>query len=586
MKSSGQVCRRNHLAAAAIALLLLSTAVLTAQPERRIVPRHDWAIELPELGRMTGLPEDCLFADKIFPIVDVNRDSRQDWIVSRLQCSENRTPISYDLLLYLGVRGVLPDVSNRIRIGVEEGTDVVFRGAGDWDGDRNVDIATLITPKERDPEINPRGYGLSHMVVWWGDGTGNYSVADTTRLETTTEYWLGPMYFMSHDWTRDGIDDLMLIGVAGFRDGEVDRSMPSTGLWIGDRGRWGRGTGRGAGWEWSDLPPYHHYQILDQDIDGYDDLIFHLKGGGGGVNGTVSIIYGTPEHILDTANIHTISLDSAWGKYALFADITGDKVPELLVNTGGQEAIKAYVGFRGQRIEEQYGLGNEPGRPGEEVWWGKPWATIPLPGQLHDGWAAAGWSPIYDLEDVGLDGICDVCVYSTPDIICYNGGQFFDSLYDSWIRRPASSFRLLVALGDIDGSGRNAIAFGSDNLVAFYQPSTDVPQTGKYRYMPPGTDTPQMGMNDDENKDRSAGRLGLQAWPNPSSGIVRLSWRSTTGTATILITDQLGQTVAQFQSDGSAGEAEWDASQTFGAVYFVSVAVDGVHESTEVHVQR
>ena len=104
--------------------------------------------------------------------------------------------------------------------------------------------------------------------------------------------------------------------------------------------------------------------------------------------------------------------------------------------------------------------------------------------------------------------------------------------------------------------------------------------------MPPGTDTPQMGMNDDENKDRSAGRLGLQAWPNPSSGIVRLSWRSTTGTATILITDQLGQTVAQFQSDGSAGEAEWDASQTFGAVYFVSVAVDGVHESTEVHVQR
>src|SRR5690606_3372634 len=126
-------------------------------------------------------------------------------------------------------------------------------------------------------------------------------------------------------------------------------------------------------------------------------------------------IYGTPEHILDTANIHTISLDSAWGRYSLFLDVTGDNVPELLVNAGSQEAIKAFVGFKGQRSEEQFGSGNEPGHPGEGVWWGKPWAIVPLPGQLHDGWATAGGSSIYDLGDVGLDGVCDVCVYSTPD---------------------------------------------------------------------------------------------------------------------------------------------------------------------------
>ena len=585
MKNSGQL-RQKTCSLAAIPLLLLSTATLTAQPERRIVPRHDWAIELPELGRMTGLPGDCLFADKIFPIGDVNRDSLQDWIISRLQCSENRTPISYDLLLYLGVRGGLPDVNDRIRIGVEEGTDVVFRGAGDWDGDGNVDVATLITPKEKDPEINPRGYGLSHMVVWWGNGTGSYSVEDTTRLETTTEYWLGPMYFISHDWTRDGIDDLMLIGVAGFRDREVDRSMPSTGLWIGDHGRWGREAGRRAVWEWNDLPPYHHYQIIDQDVDGYEDLVFHLKGGGGGVNGKVSIIYGTPEHILDTANIHTITLDNAWGKYALFSDITGDGVSELLVNTGGQEAIKAYVGFRGQRIEEQYGLGNEPGRPGEEVWWGKPWATIPLPGQLHDGWVSAGWSPIYDLGDAGIDGVGDVWVFSLPDYICYNGGQRFDSIYDSWIRRPSSGSGPIVSLGDIDGSGLNTIALGSDNLVAFYQPSTNVPPTGKYRYMPPGVGTPETGVNDENSNVTTERTLGLQAWPNPSSGVVRFTWASTAGTATILITDQLGQTVTQFETEARAGEAEWDASQTFGGVYFVSSEVDGVRESIEVRVQR
>ena len=145
-----------------------------------------------------------------------------------------------------------------------------------------------------------------------------------------------------------------------------------------------------------------------------------------------------------------------------------------------------------------------------------------------------------------------------------------------------------VSLGDITGEGfpTFAVEMNSPIGVKYVQPSRQVPETGKYRYMPPGTGTPETGVEDKARDEGSSDGLGLQAWPNPSSGIVRLSWRSTTGTATILITDQLGQTVAQFQSDGSAGEAEWDASQTFGAVYFVSVAVDGVHESTEVHVQR
>lgn len=565
-------------------LLLLGSLPLAAQPERRIVPRHDWAIELPESGRMSGLPEDGLFADKVYPIGDANNDSLRDWIATRLRRDENQVPISYDLLLYLGVRGSLPEVGERFRIGIDKVADIVFRGAGDWDADGNLDIATLITPKEKNPELNPRGYGLSHMVVWWGDGSGVYSVGDTTRLETATEYWLGPMYFMSYDWTQDGIDDLMLIGVAGFRDGGIDRSMPSTGIWIGDRGRWGRNAKRRAGWGWNDLPPYHHYQIIDQDQDGHRDLVLHINGSGGGRHGSVSIIYGSPEHILDTANIHTITFDSAWGKYALLADITGDRVPELLVNTGGQEAIKAYVGFPGQRIEEQYGLGNEPGRPGEAIWWGKPWATIPLPGQLHDGWASAGWSPIYDLGDVGLDGVGDVWVSTTPDIICYNGGQRFDSLYDAWIRVPGGigTVQYVVNLGDITGEGipTFAVEMNSPIGVKFVQPSNQVPVTGRYRYMPPGVDRPANSIGDRDEVDEVSGGLGLRIHPNPSSGVVRLSWDSSPGTAVILVTDQLGQTVVRVERNAADGQTEWDASRTFGGTYFVTIEI-GAEKQTE-----
>ena len=107
-----------------------------------------------------------------------------------------------------------------------------------------------------------------------------------------------------------------------------------------------------------------------------------------------------------------------------------------------------------------------------------------------------------------------------------------------------------------------------------------------HRYMPLSAGTPETGVEKGDHGVRSAGSLALQARPNPSSGVVRLSWRPTPGRATIHITDQLGQTVTRFETEGSRGDAEWDASQTFGAVYFVSIEIEGVRESTEVHVQR
>lgn len=592
MKSSGQLRQRTRILGA-VALLLLSAAALTAQPDRRIVPRHDWAIELPELGRMTGLPEDGLFADQIYPVGDVDRDSLCDWIVTR---SRRDTMVGgaypLELLLYRGKRGGLPDVSERERIGpTEVGADVRFLAAGDWDGDGFIDLATAIHVFDDTTFGHVNGIRPQHLVVWWGQGKEGYSLSDTVRLENGYAAWF-VVDGDSRDLNFDSVDDLLIVGANAFDTGETI-DLAEVQVFIGRKNaRWRTERNPYADWKWWDAPNatlltvFKRTQWIDQDADGYLDFVWYIDGTGGSRHGSVSIIYGTPEHILDTANIHTISLDSAWGRHSLFSDITGDNVPELLVNAGRQEAIKAFVGFKGQRIEEQYGLGNEPGHPGEEVWWGKPWATIPLPGQLHDGWVPAGPSPIYDLGDVGLDGVCDVCVYSTPDYICYNGGQRFDSIYDSWISRSASGSGPIVVLGDIDGSGLNTIALGSDDLVAFYQPSTDVPVTGKYRYMPPGTGTPETGVSEENSNVITAKTLGLQAYPNPSSGIVRLTWGSTTGTATILITDQLGQTVTQFEVEATVGEAEWDASQTFGGVYFVSIEIDGVRESIEVRIQR
>src|SRR5690606_33434201 len=133
-------------------------------------------------------------------------------------------------------------------------------------------------------------------------------------------------------------------------------------------------------------------------------------------------------------------------------------------------------------------------------------------------------------------------------------------------------------------SGRNAIAFGSDNLVAFYQPSAEVPPTGKYRYMPPGVGKPETGVQAVQGQTHGETVLGLQVYPNPSSGMVRLQWRPRSGSATVRITDQLGQIVAQLQFDAIGGVAEWDASLTFGGVYYIELLIGETRESAEVRI--
>lgn len=576
-------------------------ALAQAQPNPRIVPRHPFAVELPELGRMFGIPGmDCAYGFLgIHPIGDCNNDSLADWIIPRRRCdtSVNGTTPE-DLLLYKGVRGRLPATEDRLRIGPTEiGSSVKFLAAGDWDGDTHLDIAMSMKVFGDTSFGEPNTIGLSHVVILWGNAEGSYGVDDTTRLENGTVGWLTPGGGYTHDFNHDGVDDLLLVGIRGFQDGEVKRTMPGMQVFLGGA-RWGNEYGRRSDWGcWS--WPVGELSFVDQDADGLTDFIFTHNTGSSQDFGAVRIIYGTQGVIIDTANVVEVSLAPANGKHSLLADISGDKVPELLVNTGGQETLKAYIGLKGQRITEQFGSGDEPPHPGEDVWWGKPWAAIPLPNKLHDGWAAAGWEDILNLGDGGLDGVGDAWTFTVPDIIFYNGGRFFDSLYDGWINIPCGGGTALEVLGDIDGSGKRTIALGylcnGTQGIKFVQASDSVPKTGRFRQLPPGTDTVSAVAS---SEWRVASGLGVQVFPNPANGAVRIIWRrgdpprragSETrgnGDASIAVRDMLGQEVITIMVPAYRGEAVWNAARTFSGTYLITVTIGDVSETAEVIIQR
>ena len=589
------------LVALLLVSLLLIPPFLHAQDDQ-VVPYHPYAKELPELGRMIGiLGEDCLFGEKIYPIGDCNGDSLSDWILSRRRCDttiDGKTP--EELLLYKGEPGRLPDVENRLRIGPSEiGAKMKFLAAGDWDGINGTDLAVTIS-LFGDTSQGGAGFDLHRVVIFWNDGGGNYSVSDTTRIPNVhggNDLWLGGgNESLVHDYNHDGVEDVLLDIGGSYRSGEWDYT-PRRYLFLGCAGeRWGKdGKGVEASLEWWSPPP-GKTALLDQDVDGYLDMIFYHNTSRVADSGSIRIIYGREGVILDTGKVVEVSLAPANGKYALFADITGDRVPELLVNAGGEERLKAYVGFKGQRVEEQFGSGEEPGNPGEEIWWGKPWASIPLPGALHDAWANAGWSRIYDFGDGGLDGVGDVWVYTVPDIICYQGGKTFDSIYDGWIRVPCGGGGTVQVIGNAFGHNIPVIAVSyrcdTESGIKFTESTKELPTTGRVRRLPPGTDTPDTSMSV-SNQPSAIGpqeSLGLAVHPNPSSGEVVVSWgKGTRGQgdkAIIRITDLLGQEVLSAEIPVYERRFLWDASDLPNGIYYGVLTTDEVTETRHIRIQR
>ena len=567
------------------ATLLFVPYTINAQENDRIVPRHPGAIDLPELGRMTC--QECGFGREIYPLPDVNGDSLADFLTTVLIADTGDWGSNAkELRLYTGVRGGLPDINEYLRIGPSEmGTNIFYMAHGDWDNDGNPDIATKLTPIEKDPETNPEGYGLSFMVIWWGNTDGLYSIADTTHLSINAQAWLGPQRGYGMDFTGDGIDDLLLDGISGFQDGAIKRDMPRIQMFYGEmQQRWKTTDDRFYDWGWWGDKPGGHLILSDQDVDGLTDLVFYDNTRSPLENGGIRIIYGKQNVVIDTSRVVEVDYTSVSGKYSLLADITGDRVPELLVATGDEETLRVYAGFKGQRIEEQFGDGNEPASPGEEQWWGKPWANIPLVNKLHDGWASAGWGPIFDFGDGGLDGTDDLWVESVPDIIFYNGGERFDSIYDGWVNIPCGGGSL-ARLGDIDGSNELTIAIGyqcgTTAGIKFVQPSKVVPTGGIYRMLPPGTDTVS-GVADEDRIVDEQSILKLRAIPNPANGLVRVRWENNLSRAgseaVVRVSDGLGQEVQTLRVRGT-NEIVWDASTTFGGTYFITLSI-GEHAET------
>jgi hypothetical protein len=169
--------------------------------------------------------------------------------------------------------------------------------------------------------------------------------------------------------------------------------------------------------------------------------------------------------------------------------------------------MKVFIGLRGQRLKGQYGDGHEAGHPGEERWWGRPWAEVWQPHRINANWFASE-HVVADLGDGNLDGIDDIWCMSWPYLLCYSGGEMLDSLVDGLLDlRPGSGPSSLVRLGDIDGSGRNAVAINYDMVphgspnpfpggIIFMVPSRGVPSSGTPRRLPEGTGRPTVGVEE------------------------------------------------------------------------------------------
>jgi len=466
----------------------------------RVDPRHPSAICLPELGVMYGLFPKCVgaggeeYGRQIIPLGDITGDGIDDWIIEHVRCdtavavrSSARYPV--DILLYHGVHDSLPDSHSGQRIGPTEiGAVTNFLACGDWDGDGYKDLAVRIQIYGDTSFGNTKGYDVARCVVFWGNAAGTFSSTDTTCLWGGADGWAGPHTAFSSDIDNDGLDDLMTWNWegAGLTNGVII-PVPKLLIFRGKGGqRWGHdGRSRAADWQWWNPPHTTNLASLDQDSDGTADVVLYGNSDGGW--GYVSILYGRPEGGLpDTSDMQSIALSPAYGHSSLFTDVTGDHVPELILNCSDNNRIRIFIGLKGQRLLEQFGSGHDPERPGEQQWWGKPWAEIILPRGVNDYWFRTE-NELYDLGDGDLDGIGDIWCLSWPYLLCYRGGSTLDDLADGIVDvRPANGLKTAAVLGDIDGSGKITMALGGAGVV-LVQGTTKLPRTGKFRRLPEGT---------------------------------------------------------------------------------------------------
>lgn len=499
--------------------LLVATAVLLlgqtrSDAQERIDPRHPSFVYMQEWGTMDGATLQCLpgwvgetgelFGKQIIPTGDVNNDGLADYILERDRCDTafgaDKTIRGNELLLYYGQKNRLSTPAEGLRIGPTEiGSVTTFLCTGDFDADGYFDIACGIH-LYNDTSQGPTGRYIGMPVVFWGQPNGSYSINDTTRLPCDAPLWITPNRGVSGDFNGDQIDDLLIRGTgSGFASGALVK-IPRIYVFAGERGkRWGRnGRDYSPMQRWWYPPGDNAIQYRDHDCSGEKDLIF--DDGGGNIFGNniidVFIAYQQSETIwIDTTDIEAVNVRSSGSEFALFSDVTGDQVLDL-VTIGGDfsgERISVFAGKPGQRLLEQYGSGSDSADRANKRFPLRLWAKMPTPTVLHDGWTGSE-HVLFDLGDLNEDGRSEIAAHSKPFIIIYTTGRTLDSLIDVMIRVTGGydyNWGTLKRLGDIDGSGKPTFAVRYEGNVHFLKaPSKDEIPTygGRLRDLPHAID--------------------------------------------------------------------------------------------------
>jgi hypothetical protein len=539
------------------------------------------------------------YGRRIAPLGDINNDGLNDWAVGRFRSDTLFDDIvgngvyPEEFLIYLGERGRLPLVSSGRRIGPDElGVLTSLLCAGDFDADGNRDIVCRFEFIGDTSYANQRGWQTNHLIVFWGDGSGRYGLGDTTRLQCAADIWIGLRSAGAYDLSGDLVDDLLVLGGGGLKNGENIR-IPQISIFRGGRGRrWGRnGVGRTAEWFWWSPPAFNRISNLDHDCDGARDLALYHDDNS--IPARIAILYGRRDGFPDTTSLEALDLTTANGHSSLLSDVTGDGTLDLLVNCGFDQMVRVYAGRPGQRLAEQYGSGNDAPVAGRG-WWRRPWAEVWLPYKLHDGWRPAGFSGLFDIGDVTGDGISEIWVLSRPDLCGYMGGLFLDSLIDAGIAIPGTELQSVARLGDIDGSGMSTIAVGYDDIphavhdafpggVLFVRPDTTIYANGGGRYELPHLSGERCNSTVAvaERGSTASGELLLQALPNPSGGDVIVRWPagSLNGQGTVRLLDETGRELWRRVLPLAQGEAVIPTQGIAAGAYYVSL-IAGVRSAT------
>lgn len=478
------------------AALLLAHTATHAQADR-IDPRHPSFAYMQEWGTIDGTTLQCLpgwkeeaLGKSIIPTGDLNNDGLADYILERERCDtafgSDKTIRGNELLLFYGKKNTVPTPAEGLRIGPTEiGSVTTFLCTGDFDADGFFDIVCGIH-LYNDTSLGPTGRYIGMPIVFWGQPNGYYSTSDTTQLPCDAPIWITPNRGISGDFNGDQIDDLLVRGTgSGFtRSGLV--KIPRIYVFAGERGkRWGRnGRDYAPVQRWWNPPGDNVIEYCDHDCSGEDDLIFF--DGGGNIFGNniidVFVAYqGSETTWIDTTEIETINVRSSGSEFALFSDVTGDQVLDL-VTIGGDfegERISVFAGKPGQRLLEQYGTGNDSADRANGRFPLRPWVKMPTPTVLHDGWTGSE-HVLFDLGDINGDDRSEIVAHAKPFIIIYTTGPTLDSLIDVMVNIPADSWGTFRRLGDIDGSGKISFAASWNSNVHFLKapPKDEIPTYG------------------------------------------------------------------------------------------------------------